>query len=251
VSPEAVPTEVQAGMHLSILMPVYNERETVAAAIDQVLATSLPVDALELLVVDDGSTDGTRQVLESRSWADNVRLLRHPGNRGKGAAIRTALAEARGTHAAVLDADLEYDARDYAQLLAPLRSGRAQVVFGARGFQSHSAYGFWYVVGNKAVTLAANALYNSWVSDIMTCHKVMSTELWRSLALREVGFAIEPEITARLLRRGVPIYDVPIRYTARSREAGKKLTAADGLRVLRTLIRCRIDRPRAADGRPG
>lgn len=227
--------------HLSIIMPVYNEQATVEAAIDHVLGTPLPVDALELLVVDDGSTDGTQAVLASRGWPNNVRLLRHGHNRGKGAAVHTALAVAQGTHTAVFDADLEYDAADYAQLLSPLSSGQAQVVFGTRGFQSHSAYGFWYVLGNKAVTLAANVLYNSWVSDIMTCHKVMPTALWRSLPLREQGFAIEAEVTARLLRRGVPIYEVPIRYAARTREAGKKLTPVDGLRVLLTLIRCRVD----------
>ena len=125
-------------------------------------------------------------------------------------------------------------------MLSPLRSGDAEVVFGTRSFQSHSAYSFWYVVGNRAVTFAANLLYNSWISDMMTGQKAMPTELFRSLELRERGFAIEAEITARLLRRGIRIYEVPIGYTARSRDEGKKLTALDGLRVLRTLVRCRV-----------
>jgi hypothetical protein len=139
-----------------------------------------------------------------------------------------------------MDADLEYDPKDIVRLVEPLEDERAEAVYGVRGFQSHSAYNFWYVVGNKGVTLAANVLYNSWVSDIMTCLKVMPTELFRSLPLRERGFAIEPEITARLLKRGVRIYEVPIEYNARSREAGKKLTALDGVKVIATLVRCRV-----------
>ena len=140
-----------------------------------------------------------------------------------------------------MDADLEYEPGDLAKLLEPLLDDRAEAVFGARGFQAHSAYGFWYVIGNKGVSFFANLLYNSWVSDIMTGEKVMSTALFRSLDLREPGFAIEPEITARLLRRGVRIHEVPVQYRARSRAEGKKLTAVDGLRVLRTLLRCRIE----------
>jgi glycosyltransferase involved in cell wall biosynthesis len=225
---------------LSILMPVYDERETVVEAIEQALGAELPVTGREVVVVDDGSTDGTASLLREREWPENVRVVHHDRNAGKGAAVRTALGHATGAYAAILDADLEYDPADLAELLPPLQSGEAEAVFGARGFQSHSAYGFWYVLGNKGVTLTANVLYNSWVSDIMTCQKAMRTELLRSLPLRERGFGIEPEITARLLRRGVRIYEVPITYRARSREDGKKLTALDGLRVLRTLVRCRV-----------
>jgi dolichol-phosphate hexosyltransferase len=178
--------------------------------------------------------------LRDRSWPSEVRVIYHERNRGKGAAIRTALDEARGLYTTIMDADLEYEPTDIPTLLAPLRAGDAQAVFGTRGFQSHSAFSFWYVVGNRAVTFAANLLFNSWVSDMMTGQKAMSTELFRSLDLRASGFAIEAEITARLLRKGVRIYEVPITYTARSREEGKKLTARDGSRVLRTLIRCRV-----------
>jgi hypothetical protein len=154
--------------------------------------------------------------------------------------VRTALQHATGTYAAILDADLEYRAADLAVVLEPLLDGRASVVFGTRAFASHSAYGFWYVIGNKLVTFATNLLYNTWISDVMTCHKAMRTDLFRSLPLRERGFAIEPEIAARVLRAGERIYEVPIVYRARSREEGKKLTAIDGLRVLRTLVRCRL-----------
>jgi len=225
---------------LSILMPAFNERATVEAAIEDALSAELPVASRELIVVDDGSTDGTRDMLGSRQWPDNVRVVFHSANQGKGTAVRTALTHARGTYAAILDADLEYRAADLAHILEPLVSGEARVVFGTRAWTSQSSFSFWYVMGNKAVTFATNVLYNCWISDVMTCHKAMRTELFRSLSLRERGFAIEPEIAARVLRAGERIHEVPISYKARGREAGKKLTAFDGIRVLRTLVRCRM-----------
>ncbi len=226
---------------LSILMPVYNELATVERAIDDALTADLPVESRQLVIVDDGSTDGTRELLQEHEWPDTVTLVLHEKNRGKGAALRTGLEHATGTWSAVLDADLEYRASDLGPLLEPLLAGDARVVFGTRSWASHSAYSFWYVMGNKGVTLATNLIYNCWISDVMTCHKAMSTALFRSLRLRERGFAIEPEIAARVLRSGERIYEVPISYAARSREQGKKLTALDGLRVLRTLARCRAD----------
>jgi glycosyltransferase involved in cell wall biosynthesis len=225
---------------LSILMPVYNEAGTVAAAIEDVLSVELPAARRELIVVDDGSTDGTREILHERAWPGEMKLVLHGRNLGKGAAVRTALEHATGDLAAIFDADLEYSAGDLAPVIAPLLTGEATVVFGTRAWASHTAYSFWYVIGNKAVTLAANVLYNCYISDIMTCHKAMRTELFRSLPLRERGFAIEPEIAARVLKAGERIYEVPIGYRARTREQGKKLTALDGLRVLRTLVRCRV-----------
>ena len=225
---------------LSILMPVYDERSTVEAAIEDALGAELPVATRELVVVDDGSTDGTRELLGSRQWPDNVKVVFHERNLGKGAAVRTALQHATGEFAAILDADLEYRARDLADVLQPLVSGEAKVVFGTRAWTSQSSFSFWYVIGNKAVTMATNVIYNCWISDVMTGHKAMRTELFRSLRLRERGFAIEPEIAARVLRAGERIHEVPISYRARSREAGKKLTALDGVRVLRTLVRCRL-----------
>ena len=226
---------------LTILMPVFNERSTVEAAIADALETELPVESRQLVLVDDGSTDGTRELLTGRDWGENVVVLLHERNHGKGAALRTGLGAATGELAAILDADLEYEAASLVDVLQPLVDGRANVVFGTRAWTSHSAFSFWYVVGNKAVTLATNVLYNSWISDVMTCHKAMRTELFRSLKLRERGFAIEPEIAARVLRSGERIYEVPVSYQARSREEGKKLTSLDGLRVLRTLLRCRVD----------
>jgi glycosyltransferase involved in cell wall biosynthesis len=226
---------------LTILMPVYNERSTVERAIEDALTAELPVESRQLVLIDDGSTDGTRELLQQATLPDNVTLVLHDRNRGKGAALQTGLQHATGDFSAILDADLEYRASDLAPLLQPLLEGNAHVVFGTRSWSSHSAFSFWYVMGNKGVTFATNLIYNCWISDVMTCHKAMSTELFRSLRLRERGFAIEPEIAARVLRAGERIYEVPISYSARSREEGKKLTALDGLRVLRTLLRCRAD----------
>ena len=234
---------------LSVLMPVYNEATTIARAIEQVLAAELPIAARELVVIDDRSTDGTREWLVAQAWPAEVRLVLHDRNRGKGAAVRTALEHARGTYATVMDADLEYDPRSIATLLAPLLREDAEAVYGVRGFDAGSAYSFWYVLGNKVVTMTMNVLFNTWLADIMTCQKVLPTALWRQLKLRESGFAFEAEITARLARARVRIYEVPVTYRARSREDGKKLTALDGLRVLRTLVRCRLDRVDPVDRR--
>ena len=224
---------------VTVLMPVYNERATVKRAIAGVLDAGIS-DSLELLIVDDGSSDGTRDLLRETDWPDAVRVVYHEKNRGKGAAVRTGVQEAQGRWTTIMDADLEYDPSDIGLLLEPLRTGRAQVVYGTRMWSSHAAYSFWYVVGNKLVTFSTNLLYNCWISDMMTGHKAMATELFRELPLRERGFAIEAEITARLLTRGIRIYEVPIEYVARGREEGKKLTAFDGLRVVRTLLRCRL-----------
>jgi glycosyltransferase involved in cell wall biosynthesis len=225
---------------LSILMPVYDEVTTVAAAIDDALGAELPVEGRQVVVVDDGSRDGTAELLAGRSWPEEVVVVSHERNRGKGAAVRTALEHATGDFSAILDADLEYRAADLEALLRPLLAGDAHVVFGSRAWTSQSAFSFWYVLGNKLVTLATNVLYNCWLSDVMTCHKAMRTDLFRSLRLTEPGFAIEPEIAARVLRTGERIHEVPIAYKARGRDEGKKLTALDGLRVLRTLVRCRV-----------
>ena len=225
---------------LTILMPVFNELATIEAAVEDALSAELPVGHRELVVVDDGSSDGTRELLAGRTWPQNVQIVLHERNLGKGAAIQTALQHATCEYAAILDADLEYHASDLGHVLEPLLSGEAHVVFGTRAWTSQSSFSFWYVMGNKAVTMATNVLYNCWISDVMTCHKAMRTDLFRSLRLRERGFAIEPEIAARLLLSGERIHEVPISYRARGRDAGKKLTAFDGLRVLRTLVRCRL-----------
>jgi glycosyltransferase involved in cell wall biosynthesis len=224
---------------LSILMPVYNERERVERAILEVLQTDLPSE-FELIVVDDGSTDGTREILRNTTWDERVRLFEHEHNQGKGAAVQTGLGHARGEYAAIFDADLEYDPADLAVLMPPLLDGRTNASFGVRVFDGYTSHSFLFVLGNKGVTLACNVLFNVYLHDIMTCHKMIRTDVFRSLPLHSAGFAIEPEITARLVQRGERIFEVPVHYRARSNEEGKKLTALDGFRVVGTLLRCRF-----------
>jgi glycosyltransferase involved in cell wall biosynthesis len=224
---------------LSILMPVYNERPTFEAALQRLLYTELPAD-FEVVVIDDGSTDGTQELFGGDRWPDRVRFLSHDRNRGKGAALRTGIAAARGEFTAVLDADLEYDPADLRDMLPPLLEGRAGAVFGVRAFDGYNSHSFLYVMGNKGVTLAANVLFNIYIKDLMTCHKAAPTELLRALPLRETGFAIEAELAARLVQAGARVFEVPVHYQARATDEGKKLRAIDGARVLRTLVRCRL-----------
>lgn len=225
---------------LSVLMPVFDERATIERAIAETLAAGLP--DFELVIVDDGSTDGTRELLRDGDWGARVRVIEHDRNQGKGAAVRTALAHAQGRFSAILDADLEYRPEDLVTLLAPLQDGRARAVFGVRAFDGFTSHSFLYVMGNRAVTLAANLLFNVYLHDLMTCHKVVETSLFRSLPLRARGFDIEPEIAAGLLNAGVRIFELPVSYQARAHDEGKKLRTIDGLRVLRVLVRCRLGR---------
>ncbi|WBB82487.1 glycosyltransferase family 2 protein [Micromonospora sp. WMMD882] len=227
-------------MKLSILMPVYNEEERIADAVKQALAVEYPCD-VELLVVDDGSRDGTAEVL-GRVDDHRLRVITHPRNAGKGAAIRTAVAHAEGDYMVILDADLEYDPQDIPRLLTPVLEGRATVVYGNRTFGSHSAYSFWYVMGNKGVTTVANVLFNSYIGDLETCFKLMPVELYRSLDVRSRGFGMEAEVTGKLLRRRIRPYEVPISYRARGREEGKKITWRDGVEALWILGRERARR---------
>jgi len=225
-------------MKLSILMPVYNEEERVADAVKQALDVTYPCET-EIVIVDDGSRDGTAQLLDSIA-DERVKVAVHPRNRGKGAAIRTAVEQASGDYMVILDADLEYDPQDIPRLLAPVLEGRAKVVYGNRTFGSHSSFSFWYVMGNKAVTTAANVLFNCYLGDLETCFKLMPIELYRSLDVRSAGFGMEAEVTGKLLRRRVRPYEVPISYRARTREEGKKITWRDGVEALFILTRERI-----------
>ncbi len=224
---------------LSILMPVYNERERIERAIAEVLSTELPAE-FELIIIDDGSTDGTREILRGGDWGDRVRLIEHDKNQGKGAAIQTGLTHAQGEFSCIFDADLEYDPADLALLMPPLLDGRTNASFGVRAFDGYTSHSFLFVLGNKGVTLACNVLYNVYLHDIMTCHKMIRTEVFRDLPLRSAGFSIEPEITARLVQHGERIFEVPVHYRARATAEGKKLTALDGFRVIATLLRCRF-----------
>jgi glycosyltransferase involved in cell wall biosynthesis len=226
-------------MKLSILMPVYNESATLAAAVEDVLGVSYPCD-IELVIVDDGSTDGTRALYPALRHDPRVTVHLHDRNRGKGAAIRTAAAAATGDYVIMCDADREYAPAEIPALLAPVTVGRARVVYGTRTFSSHNSYSYLYVLGNKGVTTAANVLFNCYISDLETCFKLIPADLYRDLRIRETGFGMEAEVTGKLLRRGIRPYEVPITYAARSRAAGKKLTWRDGAEALWILLRERL-----------
>jgi glycosyltransferase involved in cell wall biosynthesis len=223
---------------LSILMPVYNESATVVDVVKRVLDVTYPCD-VELVAVDDGSRDGSADLLAALDDA-RLTLVRHDRNRGKGAAIRTAAQHATGDYMIICDADLEYSPDDIPKLVQVVLHGDAEIVYGTRSFGSHTAYSFWYVLGNKAVTLAANVLFDAWLSDIETCYKLLPLALYRELDVRSAGFGMEAEVTGKLLRRGVRPYEVPISYRARSREEGKKLTWRDGVEALWILARTRF-----------
>jgi len=225
-------------LKLSILMPVYNEQETVATIVDRVLAVDYPCE-VELVIVDDGSADGTAAILDKLS-DPRLSVHSHSVNQGKGAAIRTAASKATGDYMVVCDADLEYRPEELPSLIEPVLAGDAEVVYGTRSFGSHSSFSFWYVMGNKAVTLAANVLFNSYISDLETCFKMMPLALYRALDVRSAGFGMEAEVTGKLLRQGYRPYEVNISYRARTREDGKKITWKDGVEAIWILLRLRL-----------
>ena len=223
---------------LSVMIPAFNEERTLDVILKHVLERP---EVGEVVAVDDGSTDGTWAIMSRYAEGDpRVRAFRQEANQGKGAALRQAIAEVRMPYAVVQDADLEYDPRDYPTLLGPLVEGRADVVYGVRGFAGQTAFSFWFVMGNKAVTFAANLLFDCYISDLESGYKALRTDLWRRLNLQGDRFDIEPDITARVLRLGYRIHEVPIRYYARSRAEGKKLTWLDGLRAIGKLVQLRL-----------
>jgi glycosyltransferase involved in cell wall biosynthesis len=223
---------------LSVLIPAYNEERTLELMLTHVLEQQ---EVGEVIAVDDGSTDRTWTIMQAAAATDSrVRAFRLESNQGKGAALRRAIQEVRMPFALVQDADLEYDPRDYPTLLQPLVEGRADVVYGVRGFAGQTAFSFWFVMGNKAVTFAANLLFDCYISDLESGYKALRSDLWRRLNLRGDRFEIEPDITARVLRLGYRIHEVPIRYYARSRAEGKKLTWLDGVRAIGRLVALRL-----------
>jgi glycosyltransferase involved in cell wall biosynthesis len=226
-------------MELSIIVPAYNEEDLILEAVKRALDLDLPVAGFEIIVVDDGSTDRTLELLRSQTWPDNLKIIELGKNGGKGNAVRKGAEHATGTYMAVLDADFEYDPSDYALMLPPLRDGMDAVI-GTRVWQAHSAYGYWYVKGNRFINSVCNVLYNSWLSDFGAGLKMLPTATFRSLNLKEPGFGFDAELVARLLRDKKRIYEVPVFYKARSREEGKKITPFDGLKILGVFIRCRI-----------
>jgi glycosyltransferase involved in cell wall biosynthesis len=222
---------------LGVIVPAYNEEKTISRILGRVLLQDC---VQQVVIVDDCSSDSTHNLAEAFKSDSRVVLLRHPQNRGKGAAIRTGLDAVTAPIVVIQDADLEYDPVDYPKLIGPILEGRADVVYGVRGFAGQTAYSYWFVQGNRLVTTATNILFNCYIQDMETGFKVMRTSLMRRLGLSGNRFDIEPEITGRLLRLGYRIHEVPIDYYARSREEGKKLTWKDGVKALVTLSKIRL-----------
>ena len=225
---------------LSIVMPVYNEERTARAAIDAVLGAPLPAGVeREVVVVDDGSTDGTREVLRAFEGDGRVRVCAQGRNQGKGAALRRGFQEARGDLVVVHDADLEYDPREFSKLLAPILDGRADVVYGSRfkGGDAHRVLFFWHSVGNRVLTLLSNAFTNLNLTDMETCSKMFRREVLQRIEVQESRFGFEPEVTAKVARLGVRIYEVGISYSGRTYEEGKKIGWRDGVRALWCIVK--------------
>jgi glycosyltransferase involved in cell wall biosynthesis len=223
-------------LKLSILIPVYNERVTILEIIKRVQAVSFEK---EIIAVDDGSTDGTRELLQEIE-KDGIIVLRHDKNLGKGAAIRTALTRATGDIIIVQDADMEYDPRDYVQLVQPIVEGRVKVVYGSRFLGSRMAMFFWHMIANKMLTLMTNILYDAILSDMETGYKAFRADVIKSIPLRSRRFDFEPEITAKVLKRGNRIYEVPISYYGREYSEGKKIGMRDGFVAIWTLLKYRF-----------
>ena len=222
---------------LSVVMPVFNEAETVEEIIRRVLA--VPVRK-QLVVVDDCSTDGTSARLSALQAELGFTLLRQPHNAGKGAALRRGFEAVQGDIVVIQDADLEYSPEEYPQLIELICEGRADVVYGSRFLGRHRVFLFTHYAGNRLLTLVANVLYNTMLTDMETCYKVLRTEVLRSMTLRSDGFGIEPELTAKIFKRGYRVYEVPITYDGRGYEEGKKITWRDGLVALWVLVKYRF-----------
>ena len=220
-------------------MPVYNEAAVLQAAVKRVLDVPYPVET-ELIIVDDGSTDGTRELYAN--WSDDPRVRVHlkSSNEGKGSAIRKAAELADGDYIIMCDADLEYSPEEYPSLIELICEGRADVVYGSRFLGRHRVFLFTHYLGNKLLTFITNVLYNTILSDMETCFKVMRVEVLRSFTLDSNGFGIEPELTAKIFKRRYRVYEIPITYDGRSYDEGKKITWRDGIVALWVLIKYRF-----------
>ena len=237
------------GVKLSILMPVFNEERTIVQAIEELLRTPYPCD-FELIVVDDGSTDATEMLL-ARLRHDRLVLHRHPENRGKGAALRTAVSLARGSHVVPFDADLEYAAEDIPRMLDPVLKGRCAVVYGVRMFGFNTVYhSLWYATGNRFLTGLANVLFDACMSDLHTCLKLIPLPMLTALDLTEERFGLDTEVTALLLRNGVRPFEVPVSYYSRSHADGKKIKMHDALVCAWVLLKIRLRRLRGQAASP-
>jgi glycosyltransferase involved in cell wall biosynthesis len=222
---------------LSVVMPVFNERATIEEIISRVLRVPIRI---ELIVVDDGSTDGTRDVLQTLQRERGFRLVLQPKNQGKGAALRRGFQDVTGDLVVIQDADLEYSPEEYPGLIELICQGRADVVYGSRFLGRHRVFLFTHYLGNRLLTLLTNVLYNTMLSDMETCYKVMRTEVLRSMSLKSNSFGIEPELTAKIFKRGYRVYEVPITYDGRSYDEGKKITWRDGVVALWVLLKYRF-----------
>jgi glycosyltransferase involved in cell wall biosynthesis len=221
---------------LSVVMPVYNERTTIEEIVRRVLAVPLRI---ELIVVDDGSSDGTGEILDKLQRELSFTRL-HQANAGKGAALRRGFAAVTGDLVVVQDADLEYSPEEYPQLIELICDGKADVVYGSRFLGRHRAFMFAHYIGNKFLTLATNVLYNTMLTDMETCYKAMRTDVIRSMTLKSNGFGIEPELTAKIFKRGYRVYEVPITYAGRNYDQGKKITWTAGFGALWVLVKYRF-----------
>jgi glycosyltransferase involved in cell wall biosynthesis len=225
---------------VSIVIPVYNERNTVRLIVDRVNEVSLPLRK-EIVVVDDGSTDGTREVLSElqQERPELLHVILHPRNRGKGAALRTGFAQCAGDIVIVQDADLEYDPQEYGKLLQPILDGRADVVYGSRfaGEGPHRVLYYWHYLGNQFLTLLSNMYTNLNLSDMETCYKVFKREVISRIDIQEDRFGFEPEVTAKVAQLKCRVYEVGISYSGRSYEEGKKIDWRDGLRALWCIVK--------------
>jgi glycosyltransferase involved in cell wall biosynthesis len=222
---------------LSVIVPVYNEERTISEILERVRAVDIPK---QIVVVDDFSTDGTRELLVNEARQPDTIVVLHPRNLGKGGAVRSGLAHAAGDIVVIQDADLEYDPRDYHVLLRPILEGRARAVYGSRFLGEHKAMYFWHALGNKFLTLVTNVLFDTTLTDMETCYKVFTIDIAKQLNIKQMRWGIDPEITAKILRQGVRIYEVPISYNGREFWEGKKISWKDAFVVLRTLIRYRF-----------
>ena len=227
-------------MRLSIIIPVYNEQETLREILQQVRAVELPGLEKEILVVNDGSTDGSRAILAEEEEQGDLRVFHHQENQGKGAAVRTAIAQATGDILVIQDADLEYDPRDYPALVRPIVERRVSVVYGSRFLGPRKAMLFWHMLGNKLLTLTTNILYNTILSDMETCYKCFRADVIKDVPLHSRRFEFEPEVTAKVLKRGHRIFEVPISYYGREYHEGKKITWRDAPLAFWTLIKYRF-----------
>lgn len=220
------------------MIPVYNEAKTVREIVGRVQASG---QAYEIILVDDGSTDGTREALQRLDGTPSPLVLLHPSNQGKGAAVRTGIAAATGELILVQDADLEYDPRDIAKLLQPVEEGRAQVVYGSRFLGApHRVTMFWHLVANKMLTLMTNVLYNTILSDMETGYKLFRADIIKNIPLRARRFEFEPEVTAKLLKRRIRIFEVPISFDPREYDEGKKIGLSDAFHAVWTLLKYRV-----------